>query len=83
MPQLLGTNILDLRIRLNLNQSDFGKMLTTSAMTISRWERDNVKPPSGALLKLGIAAKKEGLNGWPFWEAAGLSRSDARKAIHL
>jgi hypothetical protein len=52
-------------------------------MTVSRWERDVNRPEGKALLTLGKLAKHHGMDAFKFWEAAGLSRADAARAIRL
>ncbi len=81
MAQNIGRNIEDLRNQMAMNQSDFGKMFKTSAMSISRWERNENLPGAHDLLQLGLLAQKVGTNGWMYWQLAGLARTDARAML--
>jgi transcriptional regulator with XRE-family HTH domain len=67
------------RRSLHLSQSELGKKLETSAMTISRWERDQAEPPANAHIRLGRLA------GYPlcwfFWGGAGLSTADLLRVL--
>jgi SOS-response transcriptional repressor LexA len=71
--------VFELRKRLNLNQSDFGQLLHSSAMAVSRWERGTHEPPAGSYIELG------NLGGapvcWYFWGRAGLRNEDLRRVI--
>lgn len=77
----LGQQIEKLRYKLGMSQTDLGKLLGTTAMSVSRWERDVNLPESRELLALGLLARKAGMYGWCFWQEAGLSRADARAAL--
>ena len=66
---------------MGLNQAEFGRLLGVTAMSVSRWERNANPVPSRTLLALGLLARKAGMDGWSFWELAGLTRKDARHAL--
>ena len=74
----IGQQVEEVRSKLGLNQSDFGKLFRTSAMSVSRWERSINLPSSRELIRLGLLAKESQLNGWLFWRLAGLAPNDAR-----
>jgi SOS-response transcriptional repressor LexA len=69
-----ATNISDLRRRLNLSQTAFGRRLHSSAMGISRWERGTNEPPAGIYIELGNLAGAPLC--WYFWGRAGLRNED-------
>jgi DNA-binding transcriptional regulator YiaG len=71
----------ELRAKLELSQADFGKIFDTTAMTVSRWERGHSRPDGRALLKLGLLAKQQSMNGWMFWQLVGVTRADALAAV--
>lgn len=77
----IGNRIEALRDKLTLNQHDFGLKFNTSAMAISRWERDVCEPSSRQLIALGIAAHSVGLDAWGFWNAAGITKVDVRRIL--
>lgn len=81
MAQGIGKLIEKLRNTLELNQSDFGALLGTTAMSVSRWERDVNLPESRELLKLGLLAKETRIDGWNFWRLAGITPADARTML--
>ncbi len=81
MGSKIGQQVERLRLKLNVSQSAFAKLFKTSAMTISRWERGENLPDASSLLKLGIMAKKQRMDGWMFWNGAGLTRDDALTAL--
>jgi DNA-binding XRE family transcriptional regulator len=81
MVQKIGNEIEKLRNKMWLNQARFADQFGATAMTVSRWERDVNAIPSRALLRLGVLANKAGMDGWRFWELAGLTRSDARSLL--
>jgi transcriptional regulator with XRE-family HTH domain len=68
-----------LREQLNLTQTDFAGLLGVSAMAISRWERGINEPPAEAYIQLGKLAGNP--DCWFFWERAGLSKSDVKRAL--
>ena len=59
-----------LRVRLKLNQAEFGSRIGFSAIAVSRWERGVEEPPARGYLGLGNLASES--NCWFFWERAGL-----------
>lgn len=77
----VGREIEKLRNKIDLSQARFADLLGTTAMSISRYERGLHPVPSRALLALGLLARKAGMNGWSFWELAGLTRADARTML--
>jgi transcriptional regulator with XRE-family HTH domain len=81
MVQGIGRDILKLRMKIDLGQAAFGALVGTTAMNISRYERDQHPVPGRTLLALGLLAKQVGLNGWLYWELVGLTRADARAAL--
>ena len=71
--------ILNLRDKLELSQTEFAGKLNVSAMAVSRWERAINEPPAEAYIQLGkLAGVPE---CWFFWQKAGLSKSDLRRAL--
>lgn len=68
-----------LRMKLGLNQSDFGKHLKCSSMVISRWERGLQKPPADCLIAMGKIAGPPA--GWFFWKMAGIDQTDAKRML--
>jgi DNA-binding XRE family transcriptional regulator len=68
-----------LRKDLNLSQAQFGRRLSYSPMTVSRWERGLQKPPSECLLKMAKLAGPR--SRWPFWRTAGINPRDARAML--
>jgi transcriptional regulator with XRE-family HTH domain len=83
MADRVGNRIEALRNTMLLSQTELGKSLSVSAMTVSRWERGENLPESRDLLALGMLAQKAGLDGWIFWKVAGITRSDALNALAL
>jgi transcriptional regulator with XRE-family HTH domain len=81
MAQMIGPEIEKLRNKMGLNQAEFGRLLGAGAMSISRYERNANPVPSRTLLALGLLARKAGMEGWGFWELAGLTRAGARHAL--
>jgi SOS-response transcriptional repressor LexA len=73
-----GNRIRKLRKRLDLSQEELGKILGSSTMAISRWERGTNPPPS-ALIQLGILGKQA--DCWYFWGLAGLTAHDVMQAL--
>ena len=67
-----------LRNKLGLSQTEFAKKLDVSAMAVSRWERGINEPPARSYIGLGKLAGQDGC--WFYWERAGLSKTDIRKA---
>jgi len=78
IPEWSG-KILAFRRALKLTQTDLGKLLRTSAMAVSRWERGDSEPPSGAYIRLGNIANDPLC--WFFWERAGLSTADVMRVL--
>jgi hypothetical protein len=81
MAQNIGRDILKLRMKVDLGQKNFGALIGTTAMNVSRYERDQHPVPGRTLLALGLLARKAGLDGWGYWELTGLTRADARAAL--
>ncbi len=81
MGSKIGRQVERLRLKLNMSQTTFATLFKTSAMTISRWERGENLPDASALLKLGMMAKEERMDGWMFWNGAGLTRDHALTAL--
>lgn len=54
MAMIDGKWIHDLRLRLNLTQTEFAKELCVSQGTVARWENDDMKPmgPAKRLLEM-------------------------------
>ena len=68
-----------LRKKLNMNQAELAEKLSVSAMAVSRWERAVNQPPAEAFISLGkLAGEPE---CWFFWQQAGLSKSDLKRAL--
>ena len=67
------------RRNLNLSQSELGRKIGTSAMTISRWERGQAEPPADAFIELGNLAGDPLC--WFFWGEAGLSTADVMRVL--
>ena len=66
--------IVDLRRRQRLSQIAFGKRLSVSAMSVSRWERGQQEPSSEVYIALGKLAGEP--QRWYFWERVGLTKED-------
>ncbi|MGH9524244.1 MAG: hypothetical protein ACRD3E_17100 [Terriglobales bacterium] len=77
---MLAKHIGELRVKLELNQGEFGRLFAVSAMAVSRWERGGAVR-SDALIQMALLAHRSGLDAWQFLNAVGLSRKDARNAI--
>ena len=77
----IGETIEQLRAKLAMSQTQFGKVFKISAMSVSRWERGASLPDSRLLLKLGLLAKRQRMDGWTFWQLAGITKADARAAF--
>jgi phage repressor protein C with HTH and peptisase S24 domain len=76
-----GKKILELRTFLGIGQKELAKRLGTSAMSLSRWERDEFQPPGKILLRLGNLATESPEGCWDFWEMAGLTFQDVSRAL--
>ncbi|MCU1341660.1 MAG: putative prophage repressor [Candidatus Acidoferrum typicum] len=74
-----ATAISELRQRLNLSQTAFGRRLHSSAMGISRWERGTHEPPAGIYIELGNLAGAPLC--WYFWGRAGLRNEDLMRVM--
>ena len=81
MASKISHQIERLRLKLGMSQAEFATLFNTSAMSISRWERNSNLPDARALLKLGIMAKNQQMDGWMFWNVAGLTRDVALTAL--
>lgn len=62
--------ISELRERLKLNQTEFGRRFQMSPMAASRWERATQEPPSHIYIEMGNVA--DATQCWYFWGRAGL-----------
>jgi len=71
--------ISQLRQRLGLSQTDFGREVHSSAMGVSRWERGAQEPPSHSYVELGNLAGYP--DCWFFWGRAGLRSEDLMRAL--
>jgi DNA-binding transcriptional regulator YiaG len=74
-----ATRVEKLRERLHLTQMELARLLSVSAMAISRWERGINEPPAEAYIRLGKLAGNP--DCWFFWERAGLSKSDVKRVL--
>lgn len=74
-----ATRIVELRQRLELNQTAFGHQLQSSAMAVSRWERGAQEPPSHSYIEIGNLAGDP--RCWYFWGRAGLRSEDVMKVM--
>lgn len=78
VPEWAG-RIIDLRHRLDMSQSELGRLLNSSAMGVSRWERGAQEPPANIYIQLG------NLTGdpecWYFWGRAGLRSEDLMRVM--
>jgi transcriptional regulator with XRE-family HTH domain len=81
MAQMIGPEIEKLRNKMGLNQAEFGRLLGLTAMVVCRWERGVNRVPSRTLLALGLLKREAGMDGWSFWELAGLTRKDAQAML--
>ena len=70
-------NIKSLRSELKLSQSEFGKRLNCSAMTVSRWEQGEQPPSSACYLAMGKIAGPS--FGWEFWNLGGITEDDVQR----
>jgi hypothetical protein len=71
--------ILALRSGFKFSQSELGRRVGASAMAVSRWERGIAEPPGRAYMGLGNLAGDPLC--WFFWERAGLSAIDFKRAF--
>jgi|SRR5450755_3239541 transcriptional regulator with XRE-family HTH domain len=75
----LGKRIVALRAYLEISQSELGKRVGASAMSISRWEGDSHRPPANYLIKFGLLSKPD--DCWFFWAQAGLTVADVMRVM--
>jgi transcriptional regulator with XRE-family HTH domain len=75
----LGKRIIALRIYLKITQSELGKRVGTSGMSISRWECDSHRPPATYLIKFGLLSTPD--DCWFFWGQAGLTIADVLRVM--
>jgi transcriptional regulator with XRE-family HTH domain len=75
----LGKRIIALRACLKISQSELGKRVGASAMSISRWECDSHRPPATYLIKFGILSTPD--DCWFFWGQAGLTIADVLRVM--
>ena len=68
-----------LRMRLDLSQSELGARLHYSAMAVSRWERGALEPTADVYIRLGNLAGEP--DCWFFWDRAGLKKSDLLRIV--
>ncbi len=81
MTSKIGPQIERLRVKLAVSQTEFGKRFHTTAMSVSRWEHSANPPDARCLLQLGLMAKQQHMDGWMFWNQAGLKKEDARAML--
>jgi len=74
-----AATIANLRRKMNLSQTDFGRRLGFSAMGVSRWECGMQEPPSHGYIELGNLAGDPAC--WYFWERAGLRTEDLMRVL--
>jgi len=67
------------RRSLKLTQSELGKRLGTSTMSVSRWERGILEIPADIYIKLGNLAGDPLC--WYFWGRAGLRSEDVMRVL--
>jgi transcriptional regulator with XRE-family HTH domain len=70
-----------LRVKLGFSQTDMGRELGVSAMSVSRYERGTNEPPSNVFVKLALLASSAGEDGWIYLNHIGMTRVDARRAL--
>jgi DNA-binding XRE family transcriptional regulator len=75
----LGKRIIALRICLKMSQSELGKRVGVSAMSISRWECDTHRPTANYLIKFGLLSNAD--DCWFFWGQAGLTIADVMRVM--
>ena len=78
---MLGGKIGKLRLQLGMSQTDPGRLFRESAMSVPRWERGVNAPSSRELPKLELLAKRVGVDGWEFWNLAGVTTECAREML--
>jgi SOS-response transcriptional repressor LexA len=74
-----SAKIQQLRGQLQLNQTQFGQKLRSSAMAVSRWERGAQEPPSHIYIEIGNLAGDPLC--WYFWGRAGLRSEDVMRVM--
>jgi len=74
-----AARVLELRERLNLNQTAFGQRLRSSAMAVSRWERGAQEPPAHNCIEMGNLAGDP--DCWYFWGRAGRRSEDVMRVM--
>ncbi len=74
-----AAKILALRKELSLSQTAFGRLVRSSAMAVSRWERGAQEPPSHSYIDIGNLAGDPAC--WYFWGRAGLRSEDVMKVM--
>src|ERR1700724_748091 len=75
----LGKRIIALRVSLEISQLELGKRVGASAMSISRWESDNKRPPAKYLIKFGLLSTANACCF--FWGQAGLTIEDVIRVM--
>jgi transcriptional regulator with XRE-family HTH domain len=75
----LGKRIIALRASLEISQLELGNRVGASAMSISRWESDNKRPPAKYLIKFGLLSTPD--DCWFFWGQAGLTIEDVIRVM--
>jgi SOS-response transcriptional repressor LexA len=74
-----AARITALRKRLQINQSELGKHMNSSAMAVSRWERGVQEPPADVYIQLGNMTGDP--ECWYFWGRAGLHSEDLMRVL--
>src|ERR1700722_5089437 len=75
----LGQRIIALRASLKISQLELGKRVGASAMSVSRWESDNKRPPAKYLIRFGLLSAPD--DCWFFWGQAGLTIEDVIRVM--
>ena len=71
--------IRSLRQRMKLSQSELGRRVNSSSMSVSRWERGILAPLADVYIQLGhLAGDPE---CWYFWRQAGLRGEDLMRVL--
>src|SRR5262250_1774997 len=78
-PTEWAEQIRNLRERMDISQSDLARIVSCSAMTVSRWENGQLAPTAHYYIELGKLAGKS--DCWFFWELAGLQSSDVIRLL--
>jgi transcriptional regulator with XRE-family HTH domain len=78
-PPIWSRKIIAFRDLLGDSQTVFGRKLSVSAMTVSRWESGQQKPSSRHYIDLGNLA--EDSECWYYWELAGLSKKRVSSSL--